>query len=184
MFKKVLKNILDIFCFVLAAFLLVSIFSFIIGRKNPDYVPKLAGYKFMYVLTGSMSPSVKAGDMIVTRTVDVKDLKEGDIITFRTVDNTLITHRILRVNEDGSFITKGDSNNVEDIDLKAHRENIVGRYFFKIPKGGYIIKFIQSPIGLIIFIFIPAIMLIWGEIRSYNKELKTREKEKKIKGLK
>ena len=174
-----LKRILDVFCLALVVLLILSIISSVAGRKNPDYVPGLAGYKFMYVLTGSMTPAIEAGDMIVTKTVETQDLKEGDIITFRTMGNTLVTHRIIGMKEDGSFVTKGDANNVEDIDLKANEENIVGKYIFKIPKGGYIVKFIQSPIGLIIFILIPVIILIWEEVAKLFKEMDKEEKVEK-----
>jgi len=35
----------------------------------------------MYVLTGSMSPAIKPGDMIITKTVKMEELDKGDIIT-------------------------------------------------------------------------------------------------------
>lgn len=179
MYKNVLKRILDVFCLVLVVLLILSIIPSVTGRKNPDYVPGLAGYKFMYVLSGSMSPAIEAGDMIVAKAVETGDLKEGDIITFRTMGSTLVTHRIMGKKEDGSFITKGDANNVEDIDLKVDGKNIVGKYIFRIPKGGYIVKFIQSPIGLIIFILIPVIILIWGEAAKLFKEIDKEEKTEK-----
>lgn len=177
MFKNMSKYIPNTFCIVIAIFIILFIFSFMIEGYDYNKVPVLGKYKLMHVLTGSMSPAIEAGDIILTKAVDFKDLKEGDIITFRVGYRTLITHRIVRVNNNGSFVTKGDANNTEDIDLKIDKTNIIGKYFFKIPKGGYILRFIQSPAGLIIFILIPAAILIWGEIRSYNKEFKKQEEE-------
>ena len=177
MFKNISKYIPNTFCIVIAIFIILFIFSFMIEGYDYNKVPVLGKYKLMHVLTGSMSPAIEAGDIILTKAVDFKDLKEGDIITFRVGYKTLITHRIVRVNNNGSFVTKGDANNTEDIDLKIDKTNIIGKYFFKIPRGGYILRFIQSPAGLIVFILIPATILIWGEISSYNKEFKKQEEE-------
>lgn len=179
MFKNISKYIPNTFCVVIAIIIALFIFSFRIESNNYTKIPLSGKYRLMHVLTGSMSPAIEAGDIIVTKTVDLRDLKEGDIITFRVGYKTLITHRIVRVNYDGSFVTKGDANNTEDIDLKIYKTNIIGKYFFKIPRGGYILRFIQSPAGLIIFILIPTTILIWGEIRSYNKEFKKQEEEMK-----
>lgn len=177
--KKYIKILLDVICIGLILCLLFFIFSSFKARSDSNHVPGIGIFKFMYVLTGSMSPKIMPGDMIVIKTVDEKALKQGDIITFRISDNTLVTHRIVGINNDGSFITKGDANNVEDIDLKAHGGNIIGKYFLKIPKGGYVLKFIQSPIGIILFILIPVIVLTWGEVTKVFKEIDENEKKAK-----
>lgn len=133
----------------------------------------------MYVLTGSMSPAIEPGDLIIAKTADTDSLREGDIITFRASGSTLVTHRIIGTNPDGSFITKGDANNVEDLDLYANSQNIIGKYVLRIPKGGYIAKFIQSPIGMILFILIPVGVLASGEIKNFLKEMEKEEKKQK-----
>lgn len=179
MLKNISKYVANTFFIIIVIFILLLIFSTKIQSNNYIKIPIIGKYKFMHVITGSMSPAIEAGDIIVTRSVDFEDLKKGDIITFKIGNKTLITHRIVGVNDNGSFVTKGDANSMEDIDLIVNQANIIGKYFIKIPKGGYILKFIQSPAGLIIFILIPAIMLIWAEIRSYNKEFKTQDKDMK-----
>ncbi len=73
------------------------------------------------ILTGSMEPLIKPGDMIIIEKIskeeDIYALEAGDIINFDR-DKINITHRIMRIEEDEagnrSFVTKGDNNNAED----------------------------------------------------------------------
>jgi len=162
---------MDVICVGLILCLALFIYSSFKARSDPKHVPGIGSFKFMYVLTGSMSPVIEPGDMIITKAVKAEELNKGNIITFRASGNTLVTHRIIDTNSDGSFITKGDANNVEDIDLNANSENIVGKYVFRIPKGGYVIKFIQSPLGMMLFILIPIGVLAGGEIKNILKEM-------------
>lgn len=171
MIKKYIKILMDVICVGLILCLAFFIFSSFKVRSDPEHVPGIGSFKFMYVLTGSMSPIIEPGDMIITKAVKAEELNKGDIITFRASGNTLVTHRIIEKNLDGSFVTKGDANNVEDMDLKANGENLVGKYIFRIPKGGYITKFIQSPVGMILFILLPIGMLAGGEIKNFLKEV-------------
>ena len=177
--KKILKILLDVLCVALIICLAFFIISSFKAKSDPSHVPGIGSFKLMYVLTGSMSPVIEPGDLIIAMDVDADNLKEGDIITFRAPQNTLVTHRIIGINEDGSFVTKGDANNVEDLDLKANSENIVGKYVFRIPKGGYIAKFIQSPIGMILFILIPVGVLSGGEIKNLLKEMDKEDNKQK-----
>ncbi|MCQ1528643.1 signal peptidase I [Lutispora saccharofermentans] len=179
MIKKYIKIFFDVICAALVLCLALFIFSSFKAKSDPKHVPGIGSLKFMYVLTGSMSPAIKPGDMIITKTVKMEELDKGDIITFRASGNTLVTHRITDKNPDGSFVTKGDANNVADLDLKANSENIVGKYVFKIPKGGYVTKFIQTPIGMVLFILIPVGVLAGGEIKNFLKEMDEEEKRKK-----
>lgn len=72
------------------------------------------------MLTGSMSPLIKARDVVVTVPFAVEDVKVGDIITYRilTDDHRLQTHRVIDVvdNQDGTkaLRTKGDANSGPD----------------------------------------------------------------------
>lgn len=177
--KKFLKILSDVLCTVLIICLVFFVISSFKAKSDPNHVPGIGSFKLMYVLTGSMSPAIEPGDLIITRAVDTDSLKEGDIITFRASQNTLVTHRIIEINEDGSFVTKGDANNVEDLDLQANNQNIVGKYVFRIPKGGYIAKFIQNPIGMILFILIPVGILASGEIKTFLNELDKQERNQK-----
>lgn len=76
-------------------------------------------YQALTIGSGSMSPRIEKGDVVVLKRVksdNIKTLKKGDILVFNH-DNKIIVHRIIKkVNVDGSysFITKGDHNNARD----------------------------------------------------------------------
>lgn len=68
------------------------------------FVLVICGFQFFYVLTGSMSPTISAGETVLVNTnVDKDNLQVGDIITFKR-GNLTVTHRIIEVvkNADGS----------------------------------------------------------------------------------
>lgn len=65
----------------------------------------IAGFQFYYVLTGSMSPTISAGQTVLVNTnIDKYNLKVGDIVTFES-GNITVTHRIIEVKEvDGQMV--------------------------------------------------------------------------------
>ena len=167
--KKIITWITNIVVGVLIFIVILSIVSRV--KNNNGYILK---HVPMTVLTGSMEPHVKVGDMIVSKKIDCSDIKAGDIITFKMGDNTFVTHRVIeRVKENGNllFKTKGDANNVEDSDLVLE-ENVVGKLAFRIPKGGYIADIFRSPLGFIAFFAIPIVILIGNEIMRMNTKSK------------
>lgn len=135
-------------------------------------------FRFYAVQTGSMEPAIKVGDLILVK--EEEEYKQGDVITFRggTGDSQkTITHRIEKVNEDGTFITKGDANSAADIDL-VKEEDIIGRYFFRIPLLGYPINFARTPVGFLGLIAVPAVIIGYEEAKKIKDEIKTKKYQK------
>jgi signal peptidase I len=93
-------------------------------------------YHVVAVKGGSMTPTIQAGDLIVI-TRPPQQIQPGMILTLE-VDNSVVTHRVVQVNADGSFITKGDANDVRD-DFGGNTVRVVGQYQFRIPLLGGLI---------------------------------------------
>jgi len=97
------------------------------------------------VLTGSMEPHIRPGDVVVTRGVDTAsaaNLRVGDIITFLPFpdDPTLVTHRIIgkSVNSSGTwFITQGDNNNTPDPWGSVGDFQVRGQVAYVVPHVGW-----------------------------------------------
>ena len=53
-------------------------------------------FQFKTVLSGSMEPEFKAGDLLIVKDVPSTSLEVGDIISFTQVNET-VTHRIVGV---------------------------------------------------------------------------------------
>ena len=64
-------------------------------------------------------------------------------------------------NESGerTFITKGDANNTQDAE-PVEEEQVIGIVNSRIPKVGDFAMFLQSPLGMIIFIGIPVLAFL------------------------
>jgi len=76
-----------------------------------DRIPNFFGYSILRVVSGSMEPEINIGDYVVIKKTD--NYKVGEIITFTDQNNTIVTHRIVKINND-TITTKGDANNTED----------------------------------------------------------------------
>ncbi len=90
-------------------------------------------YHVLVVEGGSMYPTITAGDLIVI-TPPPAQIEPGMILTME-VDNSVVTHRVEKVNPDGTFVTKGDANSVGD-DFSGNTVGVVGQYLFRIPLIG------------------------------------------------
>jgi signal peptidase I len=71
------------------------------------------------VMSGSMSPALPTGSLVVDRSTPASALRVGDVITFRRPDDmrTLETHRISAIVEmhgARAFRTRGDANGAPD----------------------------------------------------------------------
>jgi len=100
----------------------------------------ILGTKPYIVSTDSMSDTLFKGDMIFVKEINPSGLKEGDIITYTmTNSNIVVTHRVVRIEEETGFIiTKGDNNQSED--APALPENLIGLYVYKIPGFKFLVK--------------------------------------------
>ena len=69
-------------------------------------------YRFVTIEGGSMAPAIARGDLILVTPAPAQ-VEPGMILVLR-VGGQLVTHRVVAVNADGTFITRGDANAVDD----------------------------------------------------------------------
>ena len=130
------------------------------------------GNSILRVVTGSMEPTLLTGEYIVVQKTDVSTLAKGDIITFYSEDSVtkdwLITHRIIDIAEDGSFITKGDANPVED-SVPVKPEKVLGKYVRKARFFAMVGSFADSRKLIMALVIIPILGLSFFELKSLTK---------------
>lgn len=146
-------------------------------------IPRLFGIKMYNVRSGSMRPEYEIGDIVYVFPIkdkDGKNIKERDVITYMLSQDTIVTHRVIRIERDNEtqgledrerylYYTKGDYNNAEDGTPQYFR-NVLGVVKFKIPKVGVLLQFIQEPRGMIITITVLlAIILLTVIFNLSNK---------------
>lgn len=144
----------------------------------------IGGVRLFSVLSGSMEPTIHTGSVIFD--IPSGSYGVGDIVTRKTeTEGVTVTHRIIEKTSDNGrtvYHTKGDANNVvdeEDVDTSA----FVGKVAFSIPWLGYVISFAQTKEGFILVVIVPAVIIIYEELRKVKKEIGqmwSRRKEKKV----
>ena len=78
----------------------------------------LLGYRTVVISSGSMTPALHVGDVVLSRSERPDQLRTGDVVTFRDPDlgDRTVTHRVVRVEagDAGPFTvaTRGDANSV------------------------------------------------------------------------
>lgn len=115
------------------------------------YIPKLFGYQTFYIESGSMSPEITRGSVVLEKKVDFEKIQEGDVLTFKNDAGTeYFTHRVIAIDEANKmFKTKGDANKEAD-SAEISYYFAVGRVDFSIPGVGYIMEFLSSTVGKIV----------------------------------
>lgn len=167
---KTIYNLFVIFIVIIALLLVVSIF------------PITGNWQVLVVESGSMEPAIKVGGLVIVKSAN--NYQVGDIITFRNPEslNTKITHRIyeLKINEGQTFyVTKGDANEEPDGEGILARY-VLGKVILALPYLGYAVDAAKKPIGFILIIAIPAVVIIGDEIRKIIREARRIRNSKKI----
>ena len=143
-------------------------------------VASIGGYSVMKVVTGSMEPSIHVGDYILIKKTDVSDLKVGDVITFLSDDPTIKdmpnSHRITKINDDGTFTVKGDANPAEDV-YTVRSDRIIGKYVSKLWLFRFIGSFGSSKKLLLILFILPTVCICIYESRTLFRVIKGKDDE-------
>ena len=173
---------------VFAALLSVTVYIMVCGCIGKT--ASIFGYSVLKVVSGSMEPSIHEGDYIYIKRTDTDSLKAGDIISFYSQDDSIKgeinTHRISEVLSDGTFVTKGDANKIED-SVAVQKVSIIGKYYGKLRFFKWLGSFASTKKLLILFVIIPTVCMAVYEVKTIaeikiysNREeaLKAAEEEK------
>lgn len=93
------------------------------------------------VVSCSMYPDYKVGDVIMVRGEDFKDIEEEDVIVFdaeSTEVNIPVIHRVVVKNE-GSLETRGDNTGGQnEFEKDISPDQVYGKAFLRIPRIGLV----------------------------------------------
>ena len=171
---KLLTGIVFAVCILLSIILVLNVILIVKSYTNEDEVPSISGIMPFIVLSPSMDPIIKEGDIVIVKKADPKDIKvgedDGDVISFfdpSSKSTSVVTHRAIDVRNgaDGGleFKTKGDNNDIND-PRWVPEKNVVGVYQFRIPLLGKVAMFMQSTEGFVICIGLPVVALVAYDI--------------------
>ena len=168
---KPFKIISTIFYSLIIAFVFLMAGSLVLNRLNTPLE-----YKLYSVQSGSMSPAIPVGSLIVVAPSD--SYREHDIINFGQEGrrDTSVTHRVVYVSRDEdlgtvSYRTQGDANQDADIEL-VRSDRVNGKVIFHLPYLGYPVSFAQTQTGFILLVIVPATIIIYSELVNIGQEIK------------
>ena len=139
------------------------------------------GYRVFTVATGSMAGVYDINDVILVTDYDTNKLEVGDDVAYQgdgSLDGKLITHRIIRIEDEGSgriFTTKGVKSDVEDPSITPNQ--ILGKVVGIVPVVTWLNHAVKSQVGFFLLVFCPLVLVIALEITETVIELKVEKNE-------
>jgi signal peptidase len=132
--------------------------------------PKFLPYQALVVRSGSMAPAIPTGSVVFYGKKAADKVKIGDVIVFNRpgVENEKVTHRVFKIgkSDTGRYaITKGDANGTPD-DWQVPLQGTGWVAAFHVPVIGYALVDLESTIGRLLLLVIPALAL--GAITLYE----------------
>ena len=175
--NKIIEIILNIIICLVSIVVIIALI-YVVQTKVLNYKSaNIFGYTAFEVITGSMSPTIEIGDIVVVKIT--KDINPNDIAVYIQDDN-FITHRIISINGE-DIVTRGDANNSQDSPIT--KSDIFGKVIFTIPDVSIWRKVILTPevlIGALITIVLLGLTLrIDNTNANENNESEKNRKERK-----
>jgi len=158
--------------FVLLALLFIlNLFLYASSHWNADRIPGMGSWRVLSVLTGSMSPTIDAGDMVVVTRYSGEVPRPGEVVTYWKDDQTrsLITHRVVQRLANGYLQTKGDANHEADGGW-TDPNRLVGKVVFTIPFAAALQQFLKEPLVMVVILAGFAAYLVHVQRRAGGKK--------------
>ena len=145
---------------LLSRFATAAVAGFVLAMLLSSVVPLAFGDRSLVVRSGSMAPAIDTGDIVAVHPIAATAARVGDIITF---DNhgKLTSHRARAIERKGAdvvFTTQGDANSGQE-HWKIPADGRIGLVQYRVPKLGFVVVKVQSPIGRFALIIVPALLL-------------------------
>jgi signal peptidase len=130
--------------------------------------PRLLHYRTATMLTASMSPTIRPGDVIVDTPLALSDVRVGKVLTYHIPvdDHRVVSHRVIEVQRPGPGIvnirTKGDANTAPDPWTATLNGDTVWQVRAVVPKAGTAIRALRIPlVHTLLTGAVPALLLCW-----------------------
>lgn len=174
-YVRMLSTIMTVIVVAVAA---VAVVVAAATHFSPQGQYRVFGHPVMIVLSGSMAPAIRTGDLIAddpVTTAQAQHLRVGQIVTVRESSGSkvAITHRIVGVTaKDGSiaYITKGDANDAPDATLRSPND-VVGVFSHTLRRGGYVLNALHKPLTLGLLLASPVLWFLAGPLKEWGQQM-------------
>lgn len=125
----------------------------------------LLGFQLVVLTSGSMSPGLPAGSIVVVRDVAASEVEVGDIVTVDRPGKPPVTHRVIATEGGagtggGRILTlQGDGNATPD--PEPYRVERVGEAALALPWGGRLVFAMRSPWAIGGAAVVVALLVLW-----------------------
>jgi len=159
--RKLIINMLTIVILIISVVAIYFGLQIVLATKTP----------LLGVASGSMSPALEVGDLIIIQGTPASSIQVGDIIVFDQPQGGRTIHRVTKIqtllNGTIQFKTKGDANPNEDLHWISE-QNVHGRVSYRIPYIGWLA--LDPTIPIITIAIIVIIILLWPEKHRKRKK--------------
>ncbi len=179
------KIILKVLKYVFATAFVLFILMVCLQRFSNNEI-SLFNFRIFTVISGSMEPKYKIGDVLISVETDPKDIKVGDVVSYhgekRDLKDKVVTHQVMSIEKDDAgkyyFHTKGICENCLVEDPVVSESQLYGVVKYKVKTLSFIYKVVGTKAGLFFFIILPLFYIIGSEI-IYTLLEKEEERRKK-----
>jgi len=179
--NKALNIILKVIRYILIVMFILFVLMVCLQRFSNNRI-SIFNLRLFTVVSGSMEPKYKIGDVLVAVETAPKDVKVGDAISYLgkkgSFKDKVITHEVIdiEIDKDGKrrFHAKGLANIAEDPIVEESQ--LYGVIKYKVRTLSFIYKIVGTPAGLFIFVVLPIMYIIGSEMVI---SLIEKEKERK-----
>lgn len=177
-YYKVIKVVLETLIFIVLVGFVISVCL----QRFSNNKLSIFNYRMFTVISGSMEPKYKIGDVLIAKEIDPKTIKIGDIISYLgntgSFKDKVVTHQVTKVEQIGDkyyYRTKGLANLVEDPPISE--DQLYGKVIYKCTIISLVYKIVSTNVGFYLFIIVPVLFIITSEIieTMLNKEEKRRK---------
>jgi signal peptidase I len=161
----------------------LAIFSLVALAGTLVHVMPHFGWLIDGVRSGSMTPSIPRGSLVIARPVQPDSIVLGDVIIYRSdsAEENYICHRVvgITINSPLAFDTKGDAYPFAD-PAPVPAQNLVARVVWHSPVIGFAAIFIKTPVGFIVSVILPGVIIAFLCFTSLYSELFKKKKENNL----
>ncbi len=140
-------------------------------------IPALNSGSAVAITSGSMTPAISAGDLVVNRGIETAEvcgsIRAGDVITYNRPGDGLITHRVYAV-EPGTnsvnecrIITQGDANT--QVDSPISPAQVRGIMLYRLPLVGWVWQTLTPVVTFIVLLLIAGLTAAVGVLLGPRK---------------
>ena len=127
------------------------------------------GYKFLTILTGSMTPTMPVNTVVIVKHVPISDVQIGDVITYQVGGKTNVTHRVVDIKGKGAniaLVTRGDAadgndqNVTVETPVRPAQNKFVGVVVYYVKDLGVALQLIKENIIIITVCVVLALFIV------------------------